>query len=145
MLSRAGAELCRCCRASRQGCCSSGTRQPQRHWLRQAQPLGSGGKPSRSISKEPNQLHSMVRPGTLSWESQKGLTRDLQSPGEEMPVLAQSPLVQLFSLLLLLLINCSVHQHHGSALGCLSVCDAPGAPLLHAATIRCWEQFCGDC
>ena len=39
-------------------------------------------------------------------ESQKaGLRSDLQSPGKEIPVLAQSPPAQLFLLLLFLLIN----------------------------------------
>lgn len=80
-------------------------------------------------------------------ESQKaGLTSDLQSLSEEMPVLAQSPLLGPFLLLLFLLINCSVHQHAGSALGWLSGrgCDAPDLPLLHVVTVRCWGWFCGD-
>lgn len=79
-----------------------------------------------------------------SWKARLG--SDLQSPSEKMPVLAQSPLVQPLLLLLFLLINCSVHQHAGSALDWLSGhgCGAPGPPLLHAVTVSCGGCFCGD-
>lgn len=58
-----------------------------------------------------------------------------------MPVLAQSPLVWPSLLLLFLFINCSVHQHAGSASGWLFV---EAAATLRVVTVRCWGQFCGD-
>lgn len=56
-----------------------------------------------------------------------------------MPVLAQSPLVRPSLLLLFLFINCSVHQHAGSASGWLFV---EAAATLRVVTVRCWGQFC---